>query len=54
MHVPLRAGRDFTAADNLEAPKIVIVNETFARHFWPNQNPLGKRIVVGRGPLRLK
>ncbi|MFZ0420919.1 MAG: ABC transporter permease [Candidatus Sulfotelmatobacter sp.] len=51
MRVPLRAGRDFTAADNPQAPKVVIVNETFARHFWPNQNPLGKHIVVGRGPV---
>jgi putative ABC transport system permease protein len=50
MHVPLRAGRAFTAADNAQAPKAVIVNETFAHHFWPNQNPLGKHIVVGRWP----
>jgi putative ABC transport system permease protein len=50
MRVPLRGGREFTAADNQQAPKVVIVNETFARHFWPNQNPVGKHIVVGRGP----
>jgi putative ABC transport system permease protein len=50
MRVPLRGGREFTAADNLPAPKVVIVNETFARHFWPNQNAVGKHIVVGRGP----
>jgi putative ABC transport system permease protein len=50
LRVPLRAGRDFTAADNAQAPKVVIVNETFARRFWPNDNPLGKHIVVGRGP----
>ena len=50
MRVPLRGGRDFTAADNAQAPKVVIVNETFARRFWPGQNPVGKRIVVGRWP----
>ena len=50
MHVPLRAGRPFTAADNAQAPKVLIVNETFARRFWPNQNPLGKRVFVGRWP----
>jgi putative ABC transport system permease protein len=50
MRVPLHGGREFTAADNAQAPKAVIVNETFARHFWPNQNPVGKHIVVGRGP----
>jgi putative ABC transport system permease protein len=50
MRVPLRAGREFGAGDNAEAPKVVIVNETFARRFWGNQNPLDLHIVVGRGP----
>ncbi|HEV2116849.1 MAG TPA: ABC transporter permease [Terriglobales bacterium] len=50
MRVPLRAGRVFTGADNAQAPKVVVVNETFARRFWPGQNPVGKRVVVGRWP----
>jgi len=50
LRVPLRAGREFTAADNAQAPKVVIVNETFARQFWPNQTPVGKHVVVGRWP----
>ncbi len=50
MRVPLRNGRGFTAADNAQAPKVLVVNETFARRFWPNQNPVGKHVVVGRGP----
>ena len=50
MSVPLRNGRGFTVADNAQAPKVLIVNETFARRFWPNQNPVGKHVVVGRGP----
>jgi putative ABC transport system permease protein len=50
MRVPLRGGRWFNAADNAQAPKVLVVNETFARRFWPNQNPLGKHIIVGRGP----
>ena len=48
LRVPLRSGRDFTVADNGQAPKVLIVNETFARQFWPGQNPVGKHIVVGR------
>ena len=48
LHVPLRAGREFTDADNAQAPKVLIVNETFARRFWPKENAVGKRIVVGR------
>jgi putative ABC transport system permease protein len=50
MRVPLRAGRSFTAGDDASAPKVAIVNETFARRFWPNDNPVGKHIVVGRWP----
>jgi putative ABC transport system permease protein len=50
MRVPLRAGREFNAADNADAAKVVIVNETFARRFWGNENPLDRQIVVGRGP----
>jgi putative ABC transport system permease protein len=50
MRVPLRGGREFTDADNFQAPKVLIVNETFARRFWPDQNPVGKHIVVGRWP----
>ena len=41
----LLAGRVFEQRDcKLDSPLVVIVNETFARHFWPGQNPLGKRI----------
>ncbi len=51
LRVPIRMGREFNDADSREAPKVLIVNETFARRFWPNENPLGKHIVVGRGPV---
>lgn len=50
LRVPILAGRAFTEADNATAPQVVIVNQSFARRFWPNQNPIGKHIVVGRGP----
>jgi putative ABC transport system permease protein len=50
MHVPLRAGREFSEIDTARAPKVVIVNESFARRFWPDRNPVGKRVIVGRGP----
>ena len=50
MRVPLLLGRTFTDADDLHAPKVVIVNETCARQFWPGQNPIGKTFIVGRGP----
>ena len=50
LRVPLRSGREFTAADNADAPKVLIVNESFARRFWPGENPIGKHVVVGRWP----
>jgi putative ABC transport system permease protein len=48
LRVPLQAGREFTDADNADAPKVVIVNEALARRYWPGQNPIGKHIVMGR------
>lgn len=50
MRVPMRSGRTFTDADNATAPQVVIINETFARQFWPGQTAVGKKIVVGRRP----
>src|SRR5262249_28884305 len=41
--IPLVAGRDFTERDGENARQVVIVNETMARRFWPNQNAVGKR-----------
>jgi putative ABC transport system permease protein len=50
LRIPLRAGRAFTEADNVQAPKVIIINETFARRYWPNQNAVGKHILIGRMP----
>jgi predicted permease len=48
MGVPLRTGRDFSEADIATSPIVLIANEAFVRRFWPNQNPIGKHVVVGR------
>ena len=40
-------GRDFTAADREDAPLVVIVNRTLAEHYWPGQDPIGKRLHRG-------
>src|SRR5262249_5241129 len=47
MKLPLVAGREFTANDNAAAPPVVIINEAAARTYWPNQNPLGKHLIIG-------
>lgn len=44
MGIPLVDGREFTVRDDKKESRFVIVNETFARRFWPGQNALGKRI----------
>ncbi|HEX7333083.1 MAG TPA: ABC transporter permease [Pyrinomonadaceae bacterium] len=40
----LQQGRTFNAADTSDHPRVIIINETAARTFWPNENPVGKRI----------
>jgi putative ABC transport system permease protein len=49
MGTPLLKGRALDDGDRLDAPKVMLVNETFARRFFPNQDPLGKRVSVGIG-----
>jgi predicted permease len=53
MGIPLVQGRDFNVKDKLGAPKVAVVNESFARKYFPNENPLGRRFGLGlsEGPL---
>ena len=44
--IPLLAGRDFTAADGYGKPAVVVVSEGTATRFWPNDNPIGKRLTL--------
>jgi predicted lysophospholipase L1 biosynthesis ABC-type transport system permease subunit len=45
MGIPLVAGRDLAPSDLLEAPRVAVVNEVFARYFFKNESPLGRRFV---------
>ncbi|MBI3406353.1 MAG: ABC transporter permease [Acidobacteria bacterium] len=47
MSVPILQGREFNEKDTPEAPRVVIVNETLTKRFWPGQDPIGKRVRFG-------
>ncbi len=54
MGIALRQGRALQPSDDANAPPVVVINETMARSFWPNESPLGKRIQhlgAQKGPL---
>jgi putative ABC transport system permease protein len=46
--IPLIAGRAFTDGDVEKAPGAVVVNQSFAKKFWPGENPIGKRVTFDR------
>ncbi len=47
MGIALLRGRTFTDADKAGAPLVMIVNHKLAQHYWPNQDPIGKRLRIG-------
>jgi len=44
LRIPILRGRAFSAEDAINAPPAMIINEEMARRYWPNENPVGKRI----------
>jgi putative ABC transport system permease protein len=49
MGIPIQKGRDFTEREIIEPDaRVIIINETMARRFWPNESPLGRRIMLNR------
>jgi putative ABC transport system permease protein len=47
MHIPLRAGREFSAQDGKDSTPVAVVSELLARRNWPDQDPIGKRVKLG-------
>ena len=47
MGIPLLQGRAFTAQDKRDSPSVAIVNETFVKRYFPNDDPIGKRFTFG-------
>jgi putative ABC transport system permease protein len=53
MGIRVLAGREFSHSDTMSSPSVIVINETMARRFWPNENPIGRAIRLGdpRGAL---
>ncbi|HKS06706.1 MAG TPA: ABC transporter permease [Gemmatimonadaceae bacterium] len=52
LRIPFVRGRAFTRQEVAAGARVMVINETLAREFWPNEDPLGKRINFGSGSLR--
>jgi len=50
MEIPLLQGREFTRKDVASTPRVTIISEAMARIYFPNQNPIGKRLIFGFPP----
>jgi predicted permease len=47
LEIPIRRGRAFSPQDREDAPRVAIVSEAVARHTWPGEDPIGRRIKLG-------
>lgn len=53
LRMPLLEGREFGARDRVGEPAAIIINETFARRFWPDESPIGRQIWFGGGEAEI-
>jgi predicted permease len=49
LEIPLLRGRLFNDGDDEKAPQVAVINRAMAETYWPDEDPLGKRLKVGRG-----
>jgi predicted permease len=49
LRIPVLHGRDFTPADARQNPAITVINDVMARQSWPDEDPIGKHVVMGHG-----
>jgi putative ABC transport system permease protein len=52
--IPLISGRFFTPHDNADSPEVAIISRSMAQHFFPNEDPLNKRISADNGKTWVK
>jgi putative ABC transport system permease protein len=49
LRIPLLRGRDFAEEDDASAPRVVLINDSMAKRYWPDQDPIGQQIIIGKG-----
>ncbi|HEV7822105.1 MAG TPA: ABC transporter permease, partial [Burkholderiales bacterium] len=49
LHIPLLAGRGFVETDNAQSPGVIVISQSTAKKFFPNEDPLGKRLILPPG-----
>jgi len=54
LRIPLFAGRDFSETDTVDSPDAIVISESMAREFWPNENPIGKRLTLSFYPGKVR
>jgi predicted permease len=54
MQTPLRSGRFFTARDDEHSPPVVVIDDVFARQYFANKNPIGKRLLLDIGQSNIQ
>ncbi len=47
MGIPILKGREFTPQDTVGAPGVIVINQTMARAYWPNEDPVGRAVRLG-------
>ena len=47
MAIPIQSGRDVAESDTVDTPYVAVVSESFARHYWPDENPIGRHFGFG-------
>jgi predicted permease len=49
LNAPVRRGRAFDERDSSQSTPVLVINEAFARRYWPKENPIGQRVTIGKG-----
>ena len=51
-NIPVKRGRTFNDRDTAASTKVVIINEAMAKQYWPKQDPLSDKLLIGKGGMR--